>query len=224
MKSHRLRELPFNELPIQRLLRYGAGALSYAELLQVVLSAGDEPIGFELVSEYKSLGTIARAGLTELQTFNGIGQQRAARLQATFELGKRLAKELPTDRPQVRSPSEIAQLFMPEMSLLEQEQMRIVLLDTKNRVSGIVTAYQGSVHTTVIRIAELFREAIRRNVPSIALVHNHPSGDATPSPEDCSITREVVKAGALLDIEIVDHIVIGDHGRFVSLKERGLGF
>jgi DNA repair protein RadC len=224
VKSHRLRELPFNELPIQRLLRYGAGALSYAELLQVVLSAGDEPIGFELVSEYKSLGTIARAGLTELQTFNGIGQQRAARLQATFELGKRLAKELPTDRPQVRSPSEIAQLFMPEMSLLEQEQMRIVLLDTKNRVSGIVTAYQGSVHTTVIRIAELFREAIRRNVPSIALVHNHPSGDATPSPEDCSITREVVKAGALLDIEIVDHIVIGDHGRFVSLKERGLGF
>lgn len=224
MKSHRVRELPFNELPMQRLLRYGAGALSYAELLQVVLSAGDEPIGFELVSEYKSLGTIARAGLIELQTFNGIGQQRAARLQATFELGKRLAKELPTDRPQVRSPSEIAQLFMPEMSLLEQEQMRIVLLDTKNRVSGIVTAYQGSVHTTVIRIAELFREAIRRNVPSIALVHNHPSGDATPSPEDCSITREVVKAGALLDIEIIDHIVIGDHGRFVSLKERGLGF
>ncbi|MCC7162466.1 MAG: DNA repair protein RadC [Anaerolineae bacterium] len=209
---------------MQRLLRYGAGALSYAELLQVVLSAGDEPIGFELVSEYKSLGTIARAGLIELQTFNGIGQQRAARLQATFELGKRLAKELPTDRPQVRSPSEIAQLFMPEMSLLEQEQMRILLLDTKNRVAGIVTAYQGSVHTTVIRIAELFREAIRRNVPSIALVHNHPSGDATPSPEDCSITREVVKAGALLDIEIIDHIVIGDHGRFVSLKERGLGF
>ncbi len=224
MKSHRVRELPFNELPMQRLLRYGAGALSYAELLQVVLSAGDEPIGFELVSEYKSLGTIARAGLIELQTFNGIGQQRAARLQATFELGKRLAKELPTDRPQVRSPSEIAQLFMPEMSLLEQEQMRILLLDTKNRVAGIVTAYQGSVHTTVIRIAELFREAIRRNVPSIALVHNHPSGDATPSPEDCSITREVVKAGALLDIEIIDHIVIGDHGRFVSLKERGLGF
>lgn len=209
---------------MQRLLQYGAGALSYAELLQVVLSAGDQPIGFELVSEYKSLGTIARAGLAELQTFNGIGQQRAARLQATFELGKRLAKELPTDRPQVRSPSEIAQLFMPEMSLLEQEQMRIVLLDTKNRVSGIVTAYQGSVHTTVIRIAELFREAIRRNVPSIALVHNHPSGDATPSPEDCSITREVVKAGALLDIEIIDHIVIGENGRFVSLKERGLGF
>lgn len=208
---------------MQRLLRYGAGALSYAELLQVVLSAGDEPIGFELVSEYKSLGTIARAGLTELQTFNGIGQQRAARLQATFELGKRLAKELPTDRPQVRSPSEIAQLFMPEMSLLEQEQMRIVLLDTKNRVTGIVTAYQGSVHTTVIRIAELFREPIRRNVPAIALVHNHPSGDATPSPEDCSITREVVKAGALLDIEIIDHIVIGDQ-KFVSLKERGLGF
>lgn len=224
MKSHLLRELPLTEQPIQRLMRYSAGALSYAELLQVVLSAGAEPIGFELVSEYKSLATMTRASLTELQQFNGIGQQRAARLQAAFELGKRLARETPMDRPQVRSPSEIAQLLMPEMSLLDQEQMRIVLLDTKNRVTGIVTAYQGSVHTTVIRIAELFREAIRRNVPSIALAHNHPSGDATPSPEDAAVTREAVKAGALLDIEIVDHIVIGEQGKFVSLKERGLGF
>lgn len=224
VKSHLLRELPSNEQPIQRLLRFGAGALSYAELLQVILSAGDEPIGFELVSEYKSLATLARAGLTELQTFNGIGQQRAARLQATFELGLRLAKEIPSDRPRVTSPSDIAQLCMPEMSLLEQEQMRVVLLDTKNRVNSIVTAYQGSVHTTVVRIAELFREAIRRNIPSIVLVHNHPSGEPTPSPEDAAITREIVKAGQLLDIDVLDHLVIGEHGKFVSLKERGLGF
>lgn len=223
MRTRLLRELPISEQPIQRLLQYGAGALSYAELLQVVLSAGDEPIGFELVSEYKSLGTLARAGMYELQKFNGIGQQRAARLHATFELGKRLAKELPREHTRITSPSDIAQLVMPEMSLLEQEQMRVVLLDTKNRVNSIITAYQGSVHTTVIRIGELFREAIRRNSTGIVLVHNHPSGEPTPSPEDAAITREIVKAGQLLDIDVLDHLVIGDQ-RFVSLKERGLGF
>ncbi len=223
MKSHRLRELPLSEQPMQRLTQYGAGALSYAELLQVVLGAGEEPIGFELVSEYKSLAGIARAGLYELQKFNGIGQQRAARLQATFELGKRLAKELPREATRITSPSDIAQLLMPEMCLLEQEQMRVVLLDTKNRVTSIVTAYQGSVHTTVIRIGELFREAIRRNCTGIVLVHNHPSGEPTPSPEDAAITREIVKAGQLLDIDVLDHLVIGDQ-RFVSLKEHGLGF
>lgn len=224
MNEHFLRELPLAEQPLQRMLQFGAGALSYAELLQVVLSAGEIPIGFELVAQYKSLATLARANLAELQRFNGIGQQRAARLQAAFELGKRLATELPNQRTRINSPSDIAQLCMPEMSLLEQEQMRVVLLDTKNRVNCIVTAYQGSVHTTVVRIAELFREAIRRNMPSIVLVHNHPSGEATPSPEDAAITREIVKAGQLLDIEVLDHLVIGEHGRFVSLKERGLGF
>lgn len=223
VNSHLLRELPLREQPMPRLLQYGVGALSYAELLQVVLSAGDEPIGFELVSEYKSLATIARAGLYELQRFNGIGQQRAARLQATFELGKRLAQELPREHTRITSPSDIAQLLMPEMCLLDQEQMRVVLLDTKNRVNSIVTAYQGSVHTTVIRISELFREAIRRNCMGIVLVHNHPSGEPTPSPEDAAITREIVKAGQLLDIDVLDHLIIGDQ-RFVSLKERGLGF
>lgn len=223
MRTHLLRELPFEEQPIPRLLRYGAGALSYAELLQVVLGVSDEPIGFELVSEYKSLASIARAGMYELQKFNGIGQQRAARLQATFELGVRLAKELPSDRPRITSPADIAQMVMPEMCLLDQEQMRVVLLDTKNRVNGIVTAYQGSVHTTVVRIGELFREAIRRNCNGMVIVHNHPSGDATPSPEDAAVTREIVKAGQLLDIDVLDHLVIGDQ-RFVSLKERGLGF
>lgn len=208
---------------MQRLLRYGVGALSYAELLQVVLGAGDEPIGFELIAQFKSLATLARAGLHELQTFNGIGQQRAARLQATFELGKRLATELPREHTRITCPSDIAQLLMPEMSLLEQEQMRVVLLDTKNRVHSIVTIYQGSVHTSVIRIGELFREPIRRNCTAIVLIHNHPSGEPSPSPEDAAVTREIVKAGQLLDIDVLDHLVIGDQ-RFVSLKERGLGF
>ena len=223
MNEKLLRELPPAEQPLQRLLQCGAGALSYAELLQVVLSAGEIPIGFELVAEYKSLAALAQAGVNDLQNFNGIGLQRAARLHATFELGKRLAKELPAERVQIRCPADVAHLLMPEMSLLEQEQLRVVLLDTKNRVLGISMVYQGSLHTNVIRIGELFREAIRRNCASVVIAHNHPSGEPTPSPEDVAMTREIVKAGALLDITVMDHVVIGFQ-RWISLKERGLGF
>ena len=223
MNEKLLRELPPAEQPLQRLLQFGAGALSYAELLQVVLSAGEIPIGFELVAEYKSLAALAQAGVNDLQHFNGIGLQRAARLQATFELGKRLAKELPVERVQIRCPADVAHLLMPEMSLLEQEQLRVLLLDTKNRVLGISMVYQGSLHTNVIRVGELFREAIRRNCASVVIAHNHPSGEPTPSPEDVAMTREIVKAGALLDIDVMDHVVIGFQ-RWISLKERGLGF
>lgn len=113
---------------------------------------------------------------------------------------------------------------MPEMSLLEQEHLRTILLDTKNHVVAIPTIYVGSVNTTMIRVSELFREAIRRNCPAIILVHNHPSGDASPSPEDVMVTKQAVEAGKLLDIDVLDHLVIGNGGRFVSLKERGLGF
>lgn len=224
LAGHLLRELPDSEQPLNRLTRYGVGALSYAELLQIVLGAGEEPLGFELVATFKTLVALARTGLPELQAIQGIGLHRAARIQATFELAHRLAREVPNERVQVRSPGDIAQLLMPEMSLLEQEQLRVVLLDTKNRVMGIVMVYQGSVHTNVIRVGELFREAIRRNCSGVVIVHNHPSGEPTPSPEDVSVTRECVKAGQLLDIDVMDHLVIGEHGRFVSLKERGLGF
>lgn len=218
-----LHEQPASEQPLNRLLQYGAGALSYAELLQLVLGAGEDPLGYQLLAAFQTLSGLARASLTDLQTIAGIGLHRSARLQATFELSQRLARELPGDRPQVRGPGDIAGLFMPEMSLLEQEQLRVVLLDNKHRVMATPTVYQGSVHTNVIRIAELFRDAIRRNSVAIAVVHNHPSGEPTPSPEDAAVTRELVRAGQLLDIEVLDHIVIGDQ-RWVSLKERGLGF
>ena len=112
---------------------------------------------------------------------------------------------------------------MLEMGLLEQEVMRTVLLNTKNFVIGSPVIYQGSANTAVIRVGELFREAVKRNAVSMIVVHNHPSGDPTPSPEDVAVTREIVQAGKLLDIEVLDHLVIG-HQRFVSLKERGLGF
>ncbi len=139
-----------------------------------------------------------------------------------FELAKRISAP-EQERFRVSSPADLFTL-VSDMQYLEQEQMRVVLLNTKHRVIKVVTVYQGSVHTTVIRVAELLREAIRWNATAIALAHNHPSSDPTPSPEDAAITREIVKAGSLMDIDIADHIVVGQGGRFVSLRERGLGF
>ena len=123
---------------------------------------------------------------------------------------------------QVRCPEEIADLLAPEMEALPQEQLRVVLLDTRNRVVDEVMIYQGSVHTAAVaRMAELFRDAVIANAPNIVLVHNHPSGDPSPSPEDVKLTKDAAQAAQLLSIDILDHVIIGD-GRFVSLKEQGV--
>ena len=123
---------------------------------------------------------------------------------------------------QVRCPEDIADLLAPEMEALPQEQLRVVLLDTRNRVLDEVMIYQGSVHTAAVaRMAELFRDAVIANAPNIVLVHNHPSGDPSPSPEDVKLTKDAAQAAQLLSIDILDHVIIGD-GRFVSLKEQGV--
>ncbi len=129
----------------------------------------------------------------------------------------------PIDREQIKSPRDIAGLLLVEMGHLDQEELRTVLLDTKNRVQDIVTVYRGSLHTSVVRIGEMYKDALKRNSAAIVLAHNHPSGDPTPSPEDVLMTREVVRAGELLDVAVLDHLVIGQ-GKWVSLRERGLGF
>lgn len=130
---------------------------------------------------------------------------------------------LPEECYQIKSPADAAALLMLEMSHLDQEQLRTLLLDTKNRVKAIHTVYQGSVDAALIRVSEVFKAAIRQNAPAIILAHNHPSGAPDPSPEDILVTRQIIEAGELLDIQVVDHLVIGQ-GRWVSLRERGLAF
>jgi DNA repair protein RadC len=152
-----------------------------------------------------------------------MGLAKAVQLKAALELGRRLLLTSPNDRPTVRSPGDAAALIMLDMAALEQEHMRVLLLDTRNRVIAITEVYKGSLNTSMIRVAELFRDAIRQNCAAVILAHNHPSGDPTPSPEDIAVTKQVVEAGKLLDIEVLDHLVIGQQ-RYVSLKERGLGF
>ena len=218
-----IKELPNSEQPVNRLHFYGPAALSTAELLAILLgNAHQLQDASALLAAFDGLTGVARAPVVELQQQPGVGATTAARIKAAFELGRRLLVSH-DDKVQIRSPADAANLVMGEMSLLEQEHLRTILLDTKNHVLAIPTIYIGSVNTTMIRVSELFREAIRRNCPAIIMLHNHPSGDPTPSPEDVMVTKQAVEAGKLLDIELLDSLVIGAN-RYVSMKERGLGF
>jgi DNA repair protein RadC len=223
-----IKELPSSERPRERLLHYGASALSSAELLAIILRTGlqDENVvrmAQRLLATFGNLAGLARVNAAELQREKGLGPAKVAQLQAALELGRRMLVQSPEERPQVRSPADAANLVMSEMGLLEQEQLRVMLLDTKNRVLDTPIIYVGSLNTSLIRVGELFRAAIRANCASLIVLHNHPSGDPTPSPEDVAVTRQIVEAGKLLDIDVLDHLIIGQQ-RFVSLKERGLGF
>jgi DNA repair protein RadC len=171
-----LRELPESERPVHRLHFYGPAALSTSELLAILAGTPHQlQDAANLMAAFEGIGGVARANMSELQQQPGIGASTAARIKAAFELGRRLLVNH-DDKVQIRTPADAANLVMAEMSLLEQEHLRTILLDTKNHVLAIPTIYVGSVNTTMIRVSELFREAIRRNCPSIIIVHNHPSG------------------------------------------------
>ena len=222
-----IRDLPSGERPRERLRDRGAGSLSNAELLAILLRTGNVSenvldLATRLLSHFQGLDGIARSGFQELCNFYGLGQAKASQVLAAIELGKRLSVVHGPERPSIHSPQDVTNLLMSEMSLLDQEHLRVIALDTKNKVMAVSEVYKGSVNTTTIRVAEIFREAVRQNCPSIIVVHNHPSGDPSPSDEDIEVTKDLVAAGKLLAIEVLDHMVIGRHN-YVSLKERGFG-
>ena len=224
----RIKELPPSEQPRERLRDYGAAALSDAELLAILLRVGVAgtnvvQLAQQLLVERGGWAGLLRADYADLCKRHGLGEAKTSALKAALEIGRRLLLVEHEQRVQIKSPTDVAQLLMLEMGHLDQEHLRTVLLDTKNRVQGIHTVYVGSLNTSLIRVGEVFKAALKNNSAALIVVHNHPSGDPTPSPEDVLVTREIVAAGLLLDIEVLDHLVIG-HGRFVSLRERGLGF
>jgi DNA repair protein RadC len=176
-----------------------------------------------LLIEHHGWNGLLRAEYAELCRKRGVGAAKAATLKAALEIGRRLLLTGGDERLQIRSPTDAADLLMLEMGHLDQEHLRTVLLDTKNRVQHVATIYIGSVNSALIRIGEVFKDAIRRNSTALIVAHNHPSGDPTPSPEDILVTRQIVEAGKLLDIDVLDHLIIG-RGRWVSMRERGLGF
>lgn len=216
----RIRELPLSAQPGYRLTWSGAEHLSTSELLALVLQASDGvELAGDLLAHFGSLEAVRKASLRELEEVTGVGPTRAAAITAALELGRRLCQPRP-EQPQVRTPQDAVTLLQ-EMGWLEQEELRVLLLDVKCRVQRMVTIYVGNVSCAVVRVAELFREAIRDQSVAVILAHNHPSGDPTPSPEDVQVTKRIVEAGKLLDIDVLDHLVIGRE-RWVSLKERGL--
>jgi DNA repair protein RadC len=223
-----LKVLARNDLPRERLRDLGATALKTEELVAIILRTGTHGenvlhLAERLLAECGGLAGLASKPLGELTRIKGVGWAKATELAAVFELGRRLAVTAPSDRPIVKSPEDAANL-LADMRMLEQEVMRTILLDTKNRVLSIRSIYSGSLNTTVIRVAELFKEAIRYNSAALIVAHNHPSGDPTPSPEDVAVTREIVQAGKTLDIDVLDHLVLGAGRQYVSLKEKGLGW
>lgn len=226
--TYRITDLPEEERPRERLARLGPQSLSNAELLAILLRVGVKgenavQVGQRLLQDFGGLTGLHRADFQDVVAKHGLGPAKAAQIKAAIELGNRLRLEAPDERPAVHSPADAAALVQYEMSALEQEEMRVILLDTRNRVLGIKQVYKGSTNSSQVRVNELFKDAIRASAVSIVIIHNHPSGDPTPSPDDVAVTRVIVQAGKLLDIEVIDHLVIG-RGRFVSLKDRGLGF
>ena len=223
-----IRDMPQNLRPRERLVQAGESALSTSELLAIILRTGTDgenvlSLATRLLSRFGGLPGLARASFGELEEQRGLGPAKTAQLKAALELGRRMLLATPEDRPVVHSPTDVAQLLIAQMGHLDQEHFRVVFLDTRNRVLGSETVYIGSLNTSYIRVAEAFRGAVRRNCAAVIVAHNHPSGDPTPSPEDVAVTRQLVDAGRLLDIEVLDHLVVGLQ-RFVSLRERGLGF
>jgi DNA repair protein RadC len=177
----------------------------------------------EILVQTGGLAGLHRTPYAELCQRRGVGPAKAAPLKAAIEVGRRMAVASPEERPSIQSPEDAAGLLLYEMAALEQEHLRVLLLDTRNRLLRTVEVYRGSLNTSLIRVGEVFRDAVRYQAAAVIVAHNHPSGDPTPSPEDVNVTKAMVEAGRLLDIEVLDHLVIG-RGRFVSLKAQGLGF
>lgn len=226
--AYRITDLATSERPRERLINLGPQALNTAELLAILVRVGVKgenavQVGQRILQKFGGLAGLHRASIDEIKSIHGLGVAKATTLKAAIELGRRLTLEAPEDRPVVQSPADAAALVQFEMSALEQEHLRVMLLNTRNHVLGIIEIYRGSLNASMVRVGEVFKPAIRQHAASIIIVHNHPSGDPTPSPDDIALTKAVIESGRLLDVEVLDHIIIGQ-GRFVSLKERGLAF
>ena len=221
----KIKDLPITERPRERLLEQGASSLSNAELIAILIRAGSLEksaiaIGQELISQYQNLRSLARASIEDLCKTKGIGKTKAVQIYAAFELARRLTAFSESDPPSISSPEQVVKYLIDDMALLEREELRVVILNTKNQILAIPTVTTGTLNSNISHPREIFRKAIQKNASSIIMVHNHPSGDPTPSNEDISLTKRYFEAGKIIGIELWDHIIIGNR-RFVSLREEG---
>ena len=224
MNGMRLKDQPASERPRERLVTLGADALSHAELVGILLRTGLRganavEIGQQLVLKYGSLGALARASLDDLQTVKGIGRDKAVTLAAAFALARKMAKELRQDAPVLDTPEAVANLMREDARLRSVETFQILLLNTRRRLIEVAKIADGTLDTILVHPREVFKPAIAANAAAIILLHNHPSGEATPSEADIKVTRDLIRAGQLLKIEILDHVIVGE--TFHSLRQLG---
>jgi DNA repair protein RadC len=222
-----MQSIPDEDRPRERLFARGAATLSNAELLAIILRTGSAQenvvhLAERILAQYDGLPGLALTTPAELGEIKGLGEAKIAQIIALIELSRRITVYRTSDRPMLYTAADAAQL-MSDMVNLPQEHVRVILLDNNRWVISTPTIYIGTVNASVLRVSEVFREAIARNSPAIMLAHNHPSGDSTPSPEDVERTRVICAAGKLLDIQVLDHLIIAQHG-WTSLKDLGLGF
>ncbi len=211
--------------PREKMQTQGPEALSNGELLAILIRVGNRSesaldLANRLLAQAGGLRFLVETSIEELSKIKGIGLAKASQIKAAVELGRRIALDPGEMRPVIRSPEDVASLLMEKMRFLDREHFQVMTLNTKNQVLGIKTAFIGSLNSSIVHPREIFKEAIKRSAAALILVHNHPSGDPSPSPEDLDVTRRLQEAGRLLGIEILDHVIIGDR-KFYSLKQQG---
>jgi len=226
-ETYTIKDLPKNEQPREKLYSYGVGSLSNAELLAIVISTGNKnetaiDLARKILSiDNRGIAYLSDVSVDELLKIKGIGEGKACQIIAAIELGKRLNKRGSVDKVKVTTPAVIVDLLMNEMRYLDKEYFNIALLDTKNQILAIENVSIGTLNASIVHPRDVYRIAIKRNANSIILIHNHPSGDITPSNEDLDVTKRLVEVGNLMGIRVLDHIIIGD-SKYLSFKEKNL--
>ena len=222
--TSQLKLLPLRERPAYR-ASSAPSACTSLELLAAVIGGPQQiETAGALLAKFGTLRRLYNAHVNEIEGVSGVGSQTAARLKAALAIGLRMATDDAQERTIITSPADAANLVMYDMGLLPEEHLRVLLLNTRNHVIEIVEVYKGSVNSSQVRVGEVFQAAIAQKAAAIIVVHNHPSSDITPSPDDVAVTRAIVQAGKMLDISCLDHLIVGSNGQWCSLKERGLGF
>jgi DNA repair protein RadC len=221
-QGYRIKDLQESQRPRERLEKQGAEALTDAELVAILLRVGMKgasalQIGQRLLYQFGGLDGLHRASFPELFRVEGVGPAKAAQIKAAIEVGRRISKSKPEERRLISSPQDVADQVQYKMAVLEQEELWVLLLDTRNHHMRTEHLYKGSLNASTVRPAEIFKSGIRHNAAALIIVHNHPSGDPSPSPEDINLTRMLIGAGKMLELPILDHVVVGTQG-ILSVK------
>jgi DNA repair protein RadC len=229
--SMRLKDQPVSQRPRERLVADGADALSHAELIAILLRTGLKgtnvvQVGQQLLNRFGSLQALAKASIADLQKVKGIGRDKAVTLMAAFALAHKMARELQDESPVLDNPQNVVALVRAKNLVKSVETLQVLLLNTRKRLIRVEEVIDGTIDQLLVHPREVFKSAIAANAAAVVLVHNHPSGDPTPSEADIKVTRDLIRAGQLLKIEVIDHVIIGRASAerakdYSSLRELG---